>query len=97
MGIFKFLKRKSDASETPVPAVEPLPLQFEIADFSVGKIDSPTEEATLKPEIVAAITAAVQAVLNEKSVNAARQPLVRRQAGSAWKTAGLQQVMQARQ
>jgi len=97
MGIFKFLKKKAEIPGTPIPVVEPLPLQFDITDFSMTKIPVVSEPELLKPEIVAAITVAIQLSLSEANLQENRQPLLRRQANTAWKITGIQRVMQVRQ
>ncbi|MEI6287022.1 MAG: hypothetical protein WCP79_11015 [Bacillota bacterium] len=96
MGLFKFLKKKNDIPESPIPRVEPLPLQFEIADFSMNKITIEPEQ-TLKPEIVAAITVAIQLIINTENITDNKQPLLRRHINKSWKIAGIQRLMQVRQ
>ena len=96
MGIFKFLKKKNDIPETPIPIVEPLPLQFEIADFSMNKVVFAPEE-NLNPEIIAAISVAIQMIMNNENITDNKQPLLRRQINKSWKISGIQRSMQVRQ
>ncbi|MFA6075103.1 MAG: hypothetical protein WCV63_02550 [Negativicutes bacterium] len=97
MGIFKFLRKKNGVSDKPILAVEPLPLQFEISDFSTNKIAVAPEKEILQPEIVAAITVAIQLIMNDETNKIERQPMLRRQTSSSWKVSGIQRVMQVRQ